>query len=292
MSQRLPSLPRAVAVAFVLVVLAAVAACGTKGSDAGSNFQFGADQLRASTTTTAPPQTTTTAQAKGDSLDVYTDVPDGADDGPAAGAPAAYTAAVVQPIPRPGLDYRFAQTTATGWRFENPTYFGNPLVMVVTGQQGDWLKVSIPARPNGQEGWVRASDVDLTQHQFRAELVVSQRLLTVWNGNDQIAQTNVVVGKDNTPTPIGTFYIAEKIPASVAGVNPNGAYGPYILATSAYSEALDEFDDGLPVIAFHGTNQPDLIGSAASNGCIRMPDDVVTTLAQTIPAGTPVTIRE
>jgi lipoprotein-anchoring transpeptidase ErfK/SrfK len=154
------------------------------------------------------------------------------------------------------------------------------------------VKVAIPARPNGQEGWVRASDVTLSQHQFHAELIVSERLLTVWNGNEQIAQTNVVVGRDNTATPIGTFYIAEKIPASVAGVNPNGAYGPYILATSAYSEMLDEFDDGLPVIAFHGTNQPDLIGSAASNGCVRMPDDVVTMLAETIPAGTPVTIRE
>ena len=47
------------------------------------------------------------------------------------------------------------------------------------------------------------------------------------------------------------------------------------------------FDDGLPVIAFHGTNQPDLIGSAASNGCIRMPNEVVTQLAETIPAGYP-----
>ena len=73
-------------------------------------------------------------------------------------------------------------------------------------------------------------------------------------------------------------------------MSPNGAYGPWILATSAYSEALDEFDGGLPVIAFHGTNQPDLIGSAASNGCVRMPNDVVDLLADTMPAGTPVTI--
>ncbi len=139
---------------------------------------------------------------------------------------------------------------------------------------------------------MRASDVNLSQHAFHAELVLSERLFTVWNDNTQIAQTNVVVGKDSTPTPVGTFYIAEKIPASVAGVSPNGAYGPWILATSAYSEAMDQFDNGLPVIVFHGTNQPDLIGSAASNGCIRMPDDVVAQLAETIPPGTPVTIRE
>ena len=34
-----------------------------------------------------------------------------------------------------------------------------------------------------------------------------------------------------------------------------------------------------------------LIGSAASNGCVRMPNEVVTLLAETIPAGTPVTVR-
>jgi lipoprotein-anchoring transpeptidase ErfK/SrfK len=289
MSTRTRSLPRTTALAFLLVVMAALTSCGTKSSDAGAGFRLSADQLEPTTTTTLPPQTTVTAEAKGASLEVFTNKPD---DGAVPAAPAAFGATTVQPIPRPGLNYDFAQTTPVGWLYKNPTYFGGPLVLVVTGQEGDWLKVAVPARPNGQEGWVRASDVNLTQHQFHAELVVSERLLTVWNGNTPIAQTNVVVGKDSTPTPIGTFYIAEKIPAAVAGVSPSGAYGPFILATSAYSEALEEFDGGLPVIAFHGTNQPDLIGSAASNGCIRMPNDVVTLLADTIPAGTPVTIRE
>jgi hypothetical protein len=176
--------------------------------------------------------------------------------------------------------------------FKNPTYFGSPLVMVVTAVEGDWVKVLLPARPNGQQGWARAADVELAQHPFHAELVLSERLLTVWNNHVPMAQTNVVIGTDGTPTPIGTFYIAEKIPAAVAGVNPNGAYGPWILATNGYSETLDQFDGGLPVIAFHGTNAPDLIGSAASNGCVRMPNEVVTLLADTIPAGTPVSIRE
>jgi lipoprotein-anchoring transpeptidase ErfK/SrfK len=284
------SLSRAGAIAFLLVLAAALSACGTKASDAGGNFRLSTDQLEPTTTSTLPQHTTTTAEAKGASLEVFKDKP--VDGATAGAAPVSFSAAAVQPIPRPGLNYEFAQTTPTGWLYQNPTYFGNPLVMVVTGVEGDWLKVSITARPNGQEGWVRASDVNLTQHTFHAELVLSERLFTVWNDNTVVAQTNVVVGKDSTPTPLGTFYIAEKIPAAVAGVSPNGAYGPWILATNAYSEALEEFDGGLPAVAFHGTNQPDLIGSAASNGCIRMPDDVVSLLADTIPAGTPVTIRE
>jgi lipoprotein-anchoring transpeptidase ErfK/SrfK len=284
------SFVRAVGLLVALTLVGLVAGCGSKASDAGGNFRLSGDQLQPTTTTTAPPATTTTAEAAGAELEVFSEKPGEA--GLPTAVPAAFAAGAVQPIPRPGLAYDFAQATPTGWRYKNPTYFGSPLVMVVTSVEGDWVKVSIPARPNGQQGWVRASDVKLAQHQFHAELVLSERLFTVWNGNTPVAQTNVVVGKDNTPTPLGTLYIAEKLPASVAGVSPGGAYGPFILATSAYSEALDVFDDGLPVIAFHGTNQPDLIGSASSNGCIRMPNDIVTLLAETIPAGTPVTIRE
>jgi lipoprotein-anchoring transpeptidase ErfK/SrfK len=40
----------------------------------------------------------------------------------------------------------------------------------------------------------------------------------------------------------------------------------------------------------HGTNRPDLLGSAASNGCIRMPDEVIQRLRDTLPLGTPVLI--
>lgn len=278
---------------LVILVLAALlaVACGTRPSDAGDNFRLSEEQLRPTTTVPLPDHTTTTAQAAGASVEVYAQRPTDQDASVAVpAAPAAYTAAAVQPIPRPGLAYDFAQTTPTGWLYKSPTYFGNPLVMVVTATDGEWLEVALPARPNGQRGWVRAADVVVTQHRFHAELVLSQRLLTVWDDNTLLAQTNAVVGTEWTPTPLGTHYIAEKIPAAVAGVNPNGSYGPWILATNAYSEQLDMFDDGLPVIALHGTNAPGLLGSAASNGCIRVPNDVITLLAETLPPGTPFTV--
>jgi lipoprotein-anchoring transpeptidase ErfK/SrfK len=101
----------------------------------------------------------------------------------------------------------------------------------------------------------------------------------------------LVIGTDGTPTPVGSFYITELLDAPTVGVSAGGAYGPWVLATNAYSEQLELFDDGLPVIAFHGTNQPGLIPSQSSNGCIRMPNDVVTQIAETIAPGTPVEIR-
>jgi lipoprotein-anchoring transpeptidase ErfK/SrfK len=190
------------------------------------------------------------------------------------------------PIPRVGLNSAGVSKVALGYQFDNPTYFKNPLVMQVLEEHGDWLKVLIQARPNHTEGWVKASDVDITSTTYRMVLSLADRHLTVYDGDAVVAETDVVIGKDTTPTPLGAFYISEKIQQK----NAAGAYGPWILSTNGYSEALDLFDNGLPVVAFHGTNQPDLIGTQASNGCIRMPNDVVSQLAELIPAGTPVEI--
>ena len=158
-------------------------------------------------------------------------------------------------------------------------------MLVVTEHQGDWLKVQIPTRPNGTEGWVRAADVRVSTHQFRVEVHVGARLLRAYEGANLIAETRVVVGKAATPTPTGRFFVTD-----FEQKRRGSAYGPWILPISAYSQALDTFAGGVPVIAMHGTNHPELIGSAASNGCIRMPDDVIDILHSRLPLGTPVDI--
>ena len=189
------------------------------------------------------------------------------------------------PIPRDGLDAAGVVTTATGYSYNNPTYFKNPLVFDVVHDDGDWLEVSLLARPNEQTGWVKRTDVTLSTTHYHLVLKVSTFDLTAFDGDKTVAETKVVVGTPGTPTPTGTFYLTEKIPK-----NPGGDYGPWIMATSAYSETLASFDGGLPQVAFHGTNRPQLIGTQASNGCVRMPDAVDVQLAQLLPAGTPVTI--
>jgi lipoprotein-anchoring transpeptidase ErfK/SrfK len=111
-------------------------------------------------------------------------------------------------------------------------------------------------------------------------------MLRFYDGEELLAETPVVIGKDETRTPTGRFYVTD----TVEQANPSGVFGPLALATSAYSEQLDVFDNGVPVIALHGTNQPELVGQAASNGCVRMPNDVVTRIGQQVQLGTPVEI--
>lgn len=247
-------------------------------------------RTEAPTTTVAGPYRSKVATATVPELEVFAVRPD--DPGAGAEVPVA-TPANVAPIPRVGLNSAGSRKTPEGWAFTNPTTFGSPLVVAVKEEAGDWLRVEIAARPNSQEGWVRASDVTVSETEFRMELTLSTYTLRVFQGDDVVVETPVVIGTDYTKTPVGTFFLGEVLTAQQAGVgSPNGAYGPYILATSAYSESLDLFDGGLPVIAFHGTNNPGLIGSKASNGCIRMANEVITQLAGMVPPGSVITITE
>lgn len=170
----------------------------------------------------------------------------------------------------------------------NPWYFGGELALLVEeGRETDeWLRVALPVRPNGTTAWIRRADVDIRTHRVHADVSLTERRLRVWDADTLLVDTSVVIGTPATPTPLGRFFVN----ARIEHANPAGAYGPWILSLSAYSEALETFDGGLPVIAIHGTNRPNLMGTARSNGCIRVPNDVVTQLASIVPLGTPVTI--
>lgn len=175
-----------------------------------------------------------------------------------------------------------------GWEFDNPGPYlpPQPFTMLVTERRGDWVKVLLPLRPNHTEGFVKLSDVDITTTTKRIEVNLTTNTLTAYDGNTVVAETPVVAGSPFTQTPTGRFYITDIVPQK----NPAGAYGPFALATNGYSEMIDEFDTGVPVVALHGTNAPDKLGTDVSNGCIRLPNDVVTQLAETFPLGAPVYI--
>ncbi len=166
----------------------------------------------------------------------------------------------------------------------NPWYFGGPLtVLVVSGLETDpWLQVELASRPNRVTGWIRTTDVTLRRHRFHITVAVGDRMLRAYEGEALLLETPIVVGRANTPTPLGRFFVNALVPQA----RPGGAYGPMILSISSFSEVLDSFDGGLPEIGLHGTNQPSLLGTAASNGCIRMSNDAVLQLASLVPAGT------
>lgn len=239
------------------------------------------------TTTTQPPKVGneyTIATATVPTVQVVAVPPEGAEPNPLYSA----RESVTSPIPRADLASAGVRVTPLGYAFDNPTYFGNPLVMLVVSEVDGWVEVLLQARPNGQTGWVRTSEVELSTHDAVLELDLTTRQLTATVDGEVIVDATTSIGLESNPTPTGTYYITEVIPQSFAG----GDFGPFILATSAYSEELQLFDGGLPIVAVHGTNRPDLIGEMVTNGCVRLTNDLITVLAEKLPPGVPLVITE
>lgn len=119
------------------------------------------------------------------------------------------------------------------------------------------------------------------------EVDLGSRTLTLRSGDDVVLETAVAIGAPDAPTPTGRFFVTDLLETG----DPSHDYGPYAIGLSGYSNVLSEFAGGDGQIGIHGTNAPASIGEAVSHGCVRVSNDVITTLATTVPVGTPVTIH-
>jgi lipoprotein-anchoring transpeptidase ErfK/SrfK len=133
---------------------------------------------------------------------------------------------------------------------------------------------------------VRARDVETAVVRTRVLVDLSARRVTLYRDGQKVLTTTAVVGSPSTPTPVGTFYVDQRLLAS----DPSGPFGPGAIGIAAYSEVLTGWAQGGP-IAIHGTNRPDLIGQAVSNGCVRVRNDMLRQLFRATLAGTPVVIQ-
>jgi hypothetical protein len=149
-----------------------------------------------------------------------------------------------------------------------------------------WVRVLFPSRPNGAAGWVARDTIggygvvhtrlviDLSS--FRARLYERGRLLF---------DAPIGIGRPKWPTPVGEFYVRNRI----AGFG-DPVYGPVAFGTSARSMRLTDWPAG-GFVGIHGTNTPELIPGRVSHGCVRMRNADILELDRLMPVGTPVTIR-
>ena len=141
-------------------------------------------------------------------------------------------------------------------------------------------------RPNGAIGYVRADRVRLIRVRTRIEVDLSERRIDFFRNGRRILRTRVAIGKAGTPTPVGRFYVNQRLLSS----DPAGPFGPGAIGVSAFSPVLTGWTQGGP-IAIHGTNDPSSIGKAASYGCLRIENRLLTRMLYANPEGTPVIIR-
>jgi lipoprotein-anchoring transpeptidase ErfK/SrfK len=150
-----------------------------------------------------------------------------------------------------------------------------------------WVRVRLPGRPNGHNGWISTSQTQLTSTEWHITVKLSARQVTAYRDGRVERRFGAVVGNPSTPTPRGQFFIEEALDIS------SQVGGPYALATSARSNVLQEFEGGPGQIALHGiSGLGDPIGTAASHGCIRLSTSAITWLAERIGSGVPLTITQ
>ena len=188
--------------------------------------------------------------------------------------------------------------TAASRTLDNPQPSGAPLVFLVKKLSTDYVNVYLPVRPNGSTGWVKRSDVVLSHHDWRVLVETGSHQITVYchdscppesspPPNDIFLQEPIAVGKQDTPTPGGVYYIKELLKPP----DPTTVYGPYAYGLSGFSNVLQTFNGGEGVIGIHGNNDASVLGHDVSHGCIRMSNPGITKLVSVLPLGVPVEIR-
>jgi len=177
---------------------------------------------------------------------------------------------------------RFGRVNVNGF----PTVFRVLDVVRAPNCSARWYRVQLPIKPNGVTGFVRASAVGTGPVRSRVVVDLSAKRLTLYRRGRPVLRAPVAVGSSATPTPLGRYYVNQRL----IPPDPGGPYGPAAIGISAFSNVLTGWAQGGP-IAIHGTNEPWSIGHAVSNGCIRLHNDVLRRLFEATPAGTPVVIR-
>ncbi|EAX47992.1 ErfK/YbiS/YcfS/YnhG family protein [Thermosinus carboxydivorans Nor1] len=112
------------------------------------------------------------------------------------------------------------------------------------------------------------------------------RTLEFYSGSTLVKVYPVAIGKPSTPTPTGNFSIISKevnpwwFPPRGGAAVPPGPDNPLGYRWMGF----------LPMYGIHGTNTPWAIGTAVSNGCVRMHEADVEELYEVVPYGTPVKV--
>jgi lipoprotein-anchoring transpeptidase ErfK/SrfK len=148
-----------------------------------------------------------------------------------------------------------------------------------------WIRARLPSR-GARSGWLPRSALG-TYGVVHTRLVVDRARLTLTLLRDgrAVLRAPVGIGRPETPTPSGSFYVRDRVARYASAF-----YGPIAFGTSARSATLTDWPGG-GFVGIHGTDRPDLVPGRISHGCIRMRNADILRLAKLMPVGTPLRIR-
>lgn len=204
---------------------------------------------------------------------------------PPAGPPVAAVSTIVYTNGPPNIQiYGAADAGKPLMKLPGHNIIDQPTAFLVINESPGWFQVLLPVKPNGTSGWVKAGDVQMTTTNRYLRVTVSQFRLDQYVDGHWQNGVRVALGKPSTPTPTGLFYIWASEAVDSA------PYTPGIFALSGFApQPIPGFLGA--TLGLHGWTDASVIGTRASNGCVRVASRDMDPLLHSLILGTPVDIE-
>jgi len=169
-----------------------------------------------------------------------------------------------------------------------PTWHSSPVFLPVVAIRSGYLDVRLATRPNDSTTWIRSAGVPLLRTPYRIVINLATRHLLLYRDGTLVLNAPAGIGTATDPTPTGHFFVAFFAAA------PSPAWGPFILVTSAHSDAIGDWEaSGDALVGIHGpigaNAEIGIDGARISHGCVRLLDSDLVKL-RAVPDGSPIDI--
>lgn len=121
-------------------------------------------------------------------------------------------------------------------------------------------------------------------------LKLKEKKVYIYKGDKLLAKYPVAIGKKGTETPTGEWQVMEKIKNPAWTSFKTGEVFAPGRENPLGSRWIGFWTDGKDMVGFHGTSNLKSIGTAASNGCVRMFNRHVKALFPLVKVGTTVKV--
>lgn len=145
------------------------------------------------------------------------------------------------------------------------------------------------ARANRLGRYIHPGDViRVPTDRAHALVDLSERLALYMMGDEVVALWEVAIGREGRTRP-GRYRAGEKL-EEPPWFRPGGGVVPYGDPENPLGTRWIAWD-GSQGLGFHGTDEPETIGQAASDGCVRMRNEDVEQLFEILPRGAEIEVR-
>lgn len=153
-----------------------------------------------------------------------------------------------------------------------------------TSGKGQWGLVQIPY-VSPRNGWIPLNGLKRAHTWIEVHVNLSAHRVTVTKAGRRLFSFLAAIGAPSSPTPPGRYFVSDRIPFW-----RGSALGSFAFGISGIQPRLPAGWTGGNQLAIHGTNDPALIGTSSSAGCVRVSERALALLEPLLQLGTPVII--